>query len=131
MHDLHATHPDLFEPNALMPVQYFTAAERHRARSGPHRLMLAMLEDAARIYARVGVPAAGGRRLLRETDRWVRSNDRRWPFSFLRVCEALGLNALVVRRGLLQLRLEAAGTGDRTACRRTATALDEALPSVA
>ena len=36
-----------------------------------------------------------------------------------------------VREGLFQLRLEASGAGDKSTCRRAASALDDALPSVA
>ena len=70
----------------------------------PNRLMAAILEDAARVYAR-----ARGRRtqLVLETERWLLSRDVKHPFSFLRVCAALELHPDGTRRWL---RMGFAGT---------------------
>ena len=35
-------------------------------------------------------------------DYWLRSNDRAWAFSFLRICDALNLDPQYLRRGLRQ-----------------------------
>jgi hypothetical protein len=98
----------LFEPHAIMPIQFFALRERSRW-SGEQRLMAAVLEDAITVYSRPDVPKASkARQLLRETERWLRSNDRTWTFSFLRVCEVLGLEPSAIRRRLRQRRDEQA-----------------------
>lgn len=41
------------------------------------------------------------RRAFREAYVWVASNERRWPFSFLNVCDMLGLSPQALRAQLL------------------------------
>jgi len=48
-----------------------------------------------------GAQDAVGREMYRDAFAWVASNDRAWPYSFLNVCEALGLQAEVLREELL------------------------------
>jgi hypothetical protein len=60
---------------------------------GEKRLMLAVLEDALFILlAAARLPSQCRRARYRETVDWVLSDDRAWPFSFLRVCEALDVD---------------------------------------
>lgn len=40
-------------------------------------------------------------RLYMEAYRWVASNDRSWPYSFLNICDALGLSADALRAEVL------------------------------
>src|ERR1700750_238471 len=42
-----------------------------------------------------------GREMYRDASTWVTSNDFTWPYSFLKVCEALGLSPEVLRAELL------------------------------
>lgn len=89
----------IYESDDYMePSQWFL---RPPPSTGARRLHLAVLEDACHIIgkARDG-RTANARRLYAETSGWVASNDRRWPFSFLRVCEALDLEPDEIRRGL-------------------------------
>ena len=61
--------------------------------TGTKALMLAVLEDGIRSFCgRAG-------RLRSEAQDWVRSNERA-PFSFLVICETLGLNPQAVRQAL-------------------------------
>jgi hypothetical protein len=62
--------------------------------------MAAILEDAIAVCGRSAPPHEKARTLDRQTWAWVRSDDRTWPFSFLRICDALGLSPSAVRRGL-------------------------------
>jgi hypothetical protein len=48
-----------------------------------------------------GVPNGIGREMYRDAHSWVASNDFAWPYSFLNVCEALGLSPEVRRAELL------------------------------
>ena len=96
----------LFEPHAILPVQFFGVRER-TTWSGEQRLMAAILEDAIAVYSKPEVPKASkARQVLRETERWLRSNDRNWTFSFLRVCEVLSLEPTAIRRKLRERRDE-------------------------
>jgi hypothetical protein len=101
--------PGLFEPNTILPVQYFTRLQRGSAWTGEQRLMAAILEDAVAVCAKPTAPRASkARHVLRETVRWLRSNDRTWMFSFLRICEMLDLDPGAIRRGIRIIRGEEA-----------------------
>src|SRR5262245_9116467 len=109
--DFDDRHMAPFEPASLMPAQYFTARQRHRARSSEARLMYAILEDAISVYCRHREPTrARDRRSFRAACRWIESSDRTWLFSYLRICEALDLDAEYIRRGLRARRVALAGT---------------------
>jgi len=93
--------PSLFEPHIILPVQFFTQLQRSSAWTGEQRLMAAILDDAIAICCKPNPPTTSkGRTLLRETLRWVRSNDCRWIFSFLRICEMLDVDPSAIRRGI-------------------------------
>jgi len=93
--------PALFEPHTILPVQFFTRLQRNAAWTGEQRLMAAILEDAIAVCCKPEAPKTSkGRTLLREILRWVRSNDRTWTFSFLRICEMLDMDPSAIRRGL-------------------------------
>jgi hypothetical protein len=97
--------PGLFTPHMVLPSQFFTGGRSRGRFEGERRLLFALLEDAIQIYCKQMV--RGGRRnrrLLRETEQWIESTDRRWVFSFERVCEALELDASYLRRGLRSWR---------------------------
>jgi hypothetical protein len=80
------------------------------ARTDPERrLMLAVLSDAIVILSR----HRNDQRDTAATASWVRSDDCAWPYSFVNVCEALGLAHEPLRRALLQ-----AGPGRRSSRRR-------------
>ena len=99
--------PGLFEPHIVLPVQYFTRLQRSAVWTGEQRLMAAVLEDAVAVCSKQGIPKTSkGRQILRETLRWLRSNDRKWTFSFLRICEHLDLSPSAIRRGIRILRGE-------------------------
>ena len=65
--------------------------------------MLAVLQDAIRCSLKVH----GSRKLpphgpATEARRWIESPDMQWPFSFERICEALGLDGARVRATVLE-----------------------------
>ena len=41
-------------------------------------------------------------RLFRSTEEWIFEDDHKWPFSFLNICEAVGIDANYLRNGLQQ-----------------------------
>jgi hypothetical protein len=97
----------LVEPYLILPSQFFTRLQRTASWTGEQRLMAAILEDAIGICCSSRPPtSAKARTLDRRTWAWVRSDDRTWPFSFLRICEALGLAPSAVREGIRRRRGE-------------------------
>lgn len=69
------------------------------------RLFFAVLSDAiVRFRQLATTPQASVRAELMEAERWIRSDDRRWPCSFVNVCEALDIAYQPLRRALLQWR---------------------------
>jgi hypothetical protein len=92
------------EPNTILPIQFFSPRGACRW-TGEQRLMAAILEDAIAVYSKSSAPKGSkARQILRETERWLRSKDRTWTFSFLRVCEMLGLDPVAIRRALRDRR---------------------------
>jgi hypothetical protein len=91
----------LFEPDVLLPAQFFAAFRRAAGIERERLLMLAVLEDAVDCYqkhAHSNEPR--GRQLFDEAVEWVESDDRSWLFSFENICDTLEINADYVRRGL-------------------------------
>ena len=77
---------------AVLPEQFFGARAPVHPRSGAADLLRAVLEDA--LYC-VRIPG-----LAQEAAAWFFSEDERWPFAFVNVCGALGLDPAAVRRTL-------------------------------
>ena len=90
----------VLELDIILPEQFFSLREQ-RGWTGEQRLMAAILVDALAVYSRPAAPVTADRaRVLRQTQRWLLSNDRTSTCSFLRVCEVLGLEPDAVRRHL-------------------------------
>jgi hypothetical protein len=65
------------------------------------RLLLAVLEDAVITFEKCATARDHrGRRIFLETEAWFRSDDTAAPFSFIAVCDALGLDPDYVRSGV-------------------------------
>lgn len=91
----------LFEPDVLLPGQFFAAFRRAAGIERERLLMLAVLEDAVDCYQKhshATDPRAA--QLFDEAVEWVESHDRTWLFSFENICDTLEINADYVRRGL-------------------------------
>lgn len=66
--------------------------------TGTKALMLAVLEDAIRSYLR------GPKLVARDAEFWIESHRRQSPFSFVVVCEILGLDPDAVRLSIQRMR---------------------------
>lgn len=64
--------------------------------------MRAVLEDA--VYCFQKSQGADAAHLAKDAEQWFLANDQRWPFSFVNICAALGLNAEYLRVGLQRWR---------------------------
>ena len=93
--------PGLFEPDTLLPIQYFEAMRKKHLLEGEKRLILSVLEDAIECFMKCIDSATNkGQRLFREADEWISHEDKRWVFSFDNVCDMLDINPDYMRVGL-------------------------------
>ncbi|HLK85788.1 MAG TPA: hypothetical protein VKT27_04710 [Candidatus Binataceae bacterium] len=98
--------PGLFEPDTLLPIQYFEAMRRKHLLEGEKRLVLSVLEDAVECFMKcIDSSTNKGQRLFREAEEWINLEDKKWVFSFDNVCEMLDVNPEYLRRGLHEWKL--------------------------
>ncbi len=91
----------LFEPDVVLPAQFFRPLCTKEPGEGERRLIVAILEDAVNCFQKnLFARDNRGRRLFREAERWMMSADRALPFAFENVCEFLSLDAEYIRCGL-------------------------------
>ena len=99
----------LFEPDALLPAQFYAAFRGGIAARGERRLMLAVLQDALDCYQKYAFARDGhGRQLFGDAESWISCCDRDWYFSFENICETLDINPDFLRRGMQTWREHAA-----------------------
>jgi len=92
-------------PETILSEQFF----RPSAALPPEkRLMLAVLKAALLDLQRsAGARTTRARRRGDEVDTWFAADDEGWPCSFLRICDALDLDASAVRTRVARWRTEA------------------------
>jgi hypothetical protein len=106
----------LFEPDILLPNQYFAAFRRGRAVEGERRLMLAVLEDAVDSYRKYAIARDPREQAcFLEAREWFLSDDRSWLFAFENICDVLEMNAEYLRSGLDKWRRARAAAAMRHA----------------
>jgi len=92
----------LFQPDTLLPAQYFETYRRKTHLEPEKRLMLAVLEDAIACFQKYIFARDGrGKNLFREAEEWILEQNNDWTFSFENICDALGFNPQYVRQGLI------------------------------
>jgi len=93
----------LFQPDSLLPAQFFASLKQRSQACGERRLMAAILEDAIDCFQKYLWSKDNRSRNLRlEAESWFVSDDDSWPFSFVNVCHALDLEPGFLRRGLME-----------------------------
>jgi hypothetical protein len=119
--------PGLFEPDTLLPIQYFEAMRKKHLLEGEKRLILSVLEDAVECFMKcIDASSSKGQRLFRDADEWIALEDKHWVFSFDNVCEMLDINPEYLRRGLKQWKERKLVALERAAAAR----LEEAVNPV-
>ncbi len=118
--------PGLFEPDTLLPIQYFEAMRKKHLLEGEKRLILSVLEDAVECFMKcIDSPTGKGQRLFRDADEWISLEDKHWVFSFDNVCDMLDINPDYMRRGLRQWKERKIAAMQRAAEAVAAQAVDE------
>ena len=93
----------LFEPDILVPTQYFETLRRAANLEPEKKLMLMILEEAVHCFQKyIFVHDARGKTLFVAAEQWITEENGNWIFSFENVCDALGFNPSYVRQGLLR-----------------------------
>ncbi len=91
----------LFQPDTLLPSQFFDRVRRRSQHEGERRLMIAVLEDAVDVYRKqAGARESRGRQLFQEAEEWIEDRDRTWLFSFENICDVLDIDGDYLRKGL-------------------------------
>jgi hypothetical protein len=93
----------LFQPDTLVPTQYFETF-RGKAHLEPEMsFMLAILEYAVASFQKnIFARDSKGKAKFHETEDWILEKNSDWIFSFENICEVLGFNPSYVRQGLLR-----------------------------
>jgi len=92
---------DLFQPDTILPSQFFDRLRRRTEYNGERRLMVAVLEDAVDVYRKQAAARdPRGRTMFDDAEEWFEADDRMWLYSFENICDVLDLNADYLRRGL-------------------------------
>ena len=102
----------LFEPDALLPAQFYAAFRGGSAVRGEKKLMLAVLQDALDCYQKYAFAKDGaGLQLFSDAYSWISCDDRNWYFSFENICETLEISPEYLRDGVERWRRQASVPG--------------------
>ncbi len=121
----------LFQPDVLIEVAYFGRFRQRHTLEAEKRLMIAVLEDALACFQRYFLDRRPkGKDLFREAEAWIFEEDDEWPFSFVTICETVGVNPDYIRGGLLRWKKTALRKkfGDALVSRRRIRAQKSAHP---
>ena len=94
---------DILSQISSMPLGIHAATNQTRRMEvmGEFILVQAILREAIRTYQKYAVKkGTRASRLFRDVNEWFSSDDRQWFFSFVNVCDTLGLEPTYIRTGL-------------------------------
>ncbi len=93
---------DILIPEAALPTQFDEIWHKTRAITPERALALAVMWEAVLDLDRYRfAQRRRQQRLYWEAYEWITSDRRDWPFSFVNLCDAIGLAAGPVRKRLL------------------------------
>jgi hypothetical protein len=99
----HRTQDDFTTPEMLLPEQFAALWHDSRATAPEQALALAVLSQAVLDLARFRYARRRRfQRLYWEAYEWVHSEERSWPYAFLNLCDAFGLDAGAFRMQILR-----------------------------
>lgn len=92
----------LFQPDTLLPAQYFTRLHRTSSLEPEKALMLAVLEDAISCFKdNLSAEDSHKKLLFDDAEKWILGTGTDWIFSFENICEIFEMNPQYVRRALI------------------------------
>jgi|SRR6185295_17315221 len=94
---------ELFEPDALLPTEFFATFRPEGGCERERLLLFAVLADAVECYQKYAHDPRS-REAFAETEEWLNSEDRSSLFAFETLCDALGIEPGYLRRGLREWR---------------------------
>jgi hypothetical protein len=96
----------LFEPDAILPAQFYSMFKCSQYKEPERRLMVAVLEDAVSCLSMNPLDCnLRQRKQYEEAKQWVSAEeDSEWIFSFRNICEVLGMDPSYLRRGLTRTK---------------------------
>jgi hypothetical protein len=98
----------LFQPDPLALSEYLETLRRNAFQDPERALLFAVLEDAVLDFQKyLFSQHETETQLFREAENWIGGDDRAWPFSFVNVCDTLGIHPHYLRKGLLQWKRRA------------------------
>ena len=93
----------LFEPDVMLPAQYFAVLRKSAPQGPEYHLVLAMLQDAIECVQKYRFAVdPNGRELYQDAYEWIASDDRKWPFLFDNVYRILKFDPDYLRQGLFR-----------------------------
>src|SRR5882724_4545359 len=96
----------VFQPDTVLPSQFFGALREKGYVEGEKRLMAAILADAVECYMKQAFTTEGrGRQLFLDAETWIFTEDHGpWFFSYVNICDVLALEPDYIRQGLVRWR---------------------------
>jgi hypothetical protein len=115
---------ELSQADAVLPVQFHNGRAETATTEPLRRLMVAVLVDAIRCFqTKLKLREPAGRQQFAEVRSWIFSDDDNGCFSFRAICDALGIDPKVIRKGLAEWEeMSGAGNKSRRIIRRSAPA---------
>jgi hypothetical protein len=112
---------DILIPEAALPTQFGDIWHKTRAITPERALALAVVWEAVLDLGKYRfAKRRRQQRLYWEAYEWVTADDRAWPFSFVNLCDILGLTPDPVRKQLLGEMLPARQEPERDGHREAA-----------
>jgi hypothetical protein len=91
----------MLEPDTLSSHQYFDQWRGAGHLQPELRLMLAVLQEAVDCYQEnVFLRGRKQEELFKDAEKWFFEEVHEWPFSFVNICEAVGIHPQYLRNGL-------------------------------
>jgi hypothetical protein len=110
----------LFQPDSLLPTQYFDTFRRKSSLEPEKRLMLAVLEDGVACFQKHVMARDGKEKaLFRDVEHWILGKNDDWLFSFENICDSLGFNPWYIRQGLMNCKSKLQARPKAQICRVT------------
>jgi hypothetical protein len=94
-----------FEPDVLLPSQFYLKKHLITQVIGERRLQFAVLEDGIECFQKHAYAKdIRGKKLFTDAYEWIMSPEKTWLYSFELLCEAFELNSDYIRTGLQRWR---------------------------